>query len=145
MASNRVVGSAWISTAWRTSRDMAYLSHILNTLSSIFKPELHLQAMLEAVASPRRRAILRLVWDRELAAGDIAARFADISWPAVSQNLRVLRDTGLLSQRKVGHFRLYQANHDAVGPLEPFLRALWAADLEQLRDIVERDQRGRSE
>jgi len=97
--------------------------------------------MLDAVASPRRRAILRLVWDRELAAGDIAAQFADISWPAVSQNLRVLCDAGLVSQRKAGHFRFYQANHAAVGPLEPFLRAMWAADLDELRDIVERDQR----
>jgi DNA-binding transcriptional ArsR family regulator len=104
-----------------------------------------LQATLDAVASPRRRAILRLVWDRELSAGDIAAQFADISWPAVSQNLRVLCDAGLLSQRKAGHFRLYQANHDGVGPLEPFLRAMWAADLEQLREVVERDQRERSQ
>jgi DNA-binding transcriptional ArsR family regulator len=103
-----------------------------------------MQAMLDAVASPRRRAILRLVWDRELAAGDIAAQIADISWPAVSQNLRVLCDAGLLSQRKAGHFRLYQANHDAVGSLEPFLRAMWADDLDQLRDVVERDQRERA-
>src|SRR4029453_14748462 len=100
--------------------------------------------MLDAVASPRRRAILRLVWERELAAGDIAAQFADISWPAVSQNLRVLCDAGLLSQRKVGHFRLYQANRGGVRPLEPFLRAMWAADLDRLRDVVERDQRERT-
>ena len=103
-----------------------------------------MQAVLEAVASPRRRAILRLVWDRELAAGDIAAQFGDISWPAVSQNLRVLCDAGLLSQRRAGHFRLYQTNHDAIGPLEPLLRAMWATDLAQLRDVVERDQRERS-
>jgi DNA-binding transcriptional ArsR family regulator len=101
-----------------------------------------LQAALDAVTSPRRRAILRLVWDRELAAGDIAAHF-DISWPAISQNLRVLCTAGLLTQRKAGHFRLYQANHAALGPLEPFLRAMWAADLEQLRQVVERDQRER--
>jgi DNA-binding transcriptional ArsR family regulator len=97
--------------------------------------------MLDAVASPRRRAILRLVWDRELAAGDIAAHLADISWPAVSQNLRVLCDAGVLNQRKAGHFRLYRANHAALGPLEPFLRAMWAADLDQLREVVDRDQR----
>ena len=104
-----------------------------------------MQALLDAVASPRRRAILRLVWDRELAAGDIAAHLADISWPAVSQNLRVLCDAGLVSQRKVGHFRLYQANHAALGPLEPFLRAMWAADLDRLREVVEHDQRERVE
>jgi DNA-binding transcriptional ArsR family regulator len=120
---------------------MSYLSYVLNFCQVAFKLELQLQALLEAVASPRRRAILRLVWDRELAAGDIAAQFADITWPAVSQNLRLLCDAGLLSQRRAGHFRLYQANHAAVGPLEPFLRAMWAADLDQLRDVVERDQR----
>jgi DNA-binding transcriptional ArsR family regulator len=101
------------------------------------------QASLDAVASPRRRAILRLVWDRELSAGDIAAQF-DVSWPATSQNLRVLCDAGLLTQRKAGHHRLYQANRDAVGPLEPLLRAMWTADLDQLRHLVERDQRERS-
>ena len=104
-----------------------------------------MQALLDAVASPRRRAILHLVWDRELAAGDIAAHLSDISWPAVSQNLRVLCDAGLLTQRKSGHFRLYQANHDAVGPLEPFLRAMWAADLDRLREVIESDQRERAE
>jgi DNA-binding transcriptional ArsR family regulator len=104
-----------------------------------------LQALLDAVASPRRRAILRLVWDRERAAGDIAAQFADISWPAVSQNLRVLCDAGLLSQRKAGHFRFYQADHEAIGPLEPFLRAMWTADLDQLREVVERDHREHAE
>jgi DNA-binding transcriptional ArsR family regulator len=102
-----------------------------------------LQATLDAVASPRRRAILRLVWDRELPAGTIAAHF-DISWPAISQNLRVLRDAGLLTQRKAGHHRLYQVNRDAVGPLEPLLRAMWAADLDQLRQVVEHDQRERT-
>ena len=104
-----------------------------------------MQALLDAVASPRRRAILHLVWDRELAAGDIAAHLSDISWPAVSQNLRVLCDAGLLTQRKSGHFLLYQANHDAVGPLEPFLRAMWAADLDRLREVIESDQRERAE
>ena len=61
-----------------------------------------MQASLDAVASPRRRAILRLVWERELSAGEIAAQF-DVSWPATSQNLRVLCDAGLLTQRKAGH------------------------------------------
>jgi DNA-binding transcriptional ArsR family regulator len=101
-----------------------------------------LQATLDAVASPRRRAILRLVWERELSAGAIAAQF-DISWPAISQNLRVLCDAGLLSQRKAGHHRLYQAKRDALGALEPFLLAMWASDLDQLRQVVEDDQRRR--
>ncbi len=99
-----------------------------------------MQATLDAVASPRRRAILRLVWDQELAAGQIAAHF-DVSWPAISQNLNVLHDAGLITRRHDGHYRLYQANHAAVGPLEPFLRAMWATDLDQLRTLAEQDER----
>jgi DNA-binding transcriptional ArsR family regulator len=100
-----------------------------------------MQATLDAVASPRRRAILRLVWDQELAAGQIAAHF-DVSWPAISQNLNVLRDAGLVTRRQAGHYRLYQANHAALGPIEPFLRAMWASDLDELRSLVEQDARG---
>jgi DNA-binding transcriptional ArsR family regulator len=103
-----------------------------------------MQATLDAVASPRRRAILRLVWDQELAAGQIAAHF-DVSWPAISQNLNVLHEAGLVTRRHDGHFRLYQANHAALGPIEPFLRAMWAADLDQLRTLVEEDARGASQ
>ena|SRR6266851_5190533 len=99
-----------------------------------------MQTTLNAVASPRRRAILRLVWDRELAAGQIAAHF-DISWPAISQNLNVLRAAGLVTRRQAGHQRLYQANRSALGPLEPFLRAMWATDLDQLRVLAEQDAR----
>src|SRR5216683_5043865 len=97
-----------------------------------------MQATLTAVTSPRRRAILRLVWDRELSAGQIAAHF-DISWPAISQNLNVLCDAGLVTRRRAGHNRLYQANHAALGSIEPFLRAMWASDLDQLRSLAQED------
>ena len=70
----------------------------------------------------------------------IAAHF-DISWPAISQNLNVLHDAGLITRRHDGHFRLYQANHAALGPIEPFLRAMWAADLDELRMLAEQDAR----
>jgi len=103
-----------------------------------------MQSTLNAVASPRRRAILHLVWDRELSAGQIAAHF-DISWPAISQNLNVLRTAGLVSRRQAGHQRLYKANHAALGPLEPFLRAMWATDLDQLRVLAEQDARDASQ
>jgi DNA-binding transcriptional ArsR family regulator len=98
------------------------------------------QAILDAVSSPRRREILRLVWDRELPAGEIATHF-DVSWPAISQNLKVLCAAGLVTRRHAGHHRLYQANRAALEPIEPFLRAMWAVDLDQLRSIVERDAR----
>ena len=99
-----------------------------------------MQTTLNAVASPRRRAILHLVWDRELSAGEIAAHF-DVSWPAISQNLNVLRQAGLVTRRQAGHQRLYQAKLAALGPLEPFLRAMWATDLDQLRVLAEQDAR----
>ena len=54
---------------------------------------------LTALANPRRREIVRLVWDRERSAGEIAASF-DVSWPAISQNLRILKETGLLTERR---------------------------------------------
>jgi len=92
---------------------------------------------LKAISNPRRREILRLVWDRELSAGQIAARF-DVSWPAVSQNLNVLRRAGLLSERREGARRLYRTHREALGPLEVVLRDMWEQDLDRLKDVVER-------
>ena len=96
-----------------------------------------MQALLKAISNPRRREILRLVWDRELSAGQIAARF-DVSWPAVSQNLNVLRRAGLLSERRDGARRLYRADREALGPLEVVLRDMWEQDLDRLKDAIER-------
>jgi DNA-binding transcriptional ArsR family regulator len=99
-----------------------------------------MQATLQAVSSLRRRAILRLVWDRELSAGEIAANF-DVTWPAVSQNLRVLRDAGLVTERRVGNRRLYRADRKALRPLRSLLREMWQTDLGRLRDLAEEEQR----
>jgi len=94
------------------------------------------QAHLKAISNPRRREILRLVWDRELSAGQIAARF-DVSWPAVSQNLNVLRRAGLLFERRDGARRLYRADRDALGALEVVLRDMWEQDIDRLKDAIE--------
>lgn len=96
-----------------------------------------MEAHLKAISNPRRREILRLVWDRELSAGQIAARF-DVSWPAVSQNLNVLRRAGLLSERRDGARRLYRADREALGSLEVVLRDMWEQDLDRLKDAIER-------
>jgi DNA-binding transcriptional ArsR family regulator len=93
---------------------------------------------LRVVAEPRRRAILRLVWDRELAAGDIAARF-DVSFPAVSQHLGVLRDAGFVSVRRDGRTRLYRADRRALGPLRPMLERIWNERLDQLVGLIEEE------
>jgi len=64
-------------------------------------PQLAVRDPLLALSSPRRREILRLVWTDERSAGDIAGAF-EVTWPAISQNLRVLKDAGLIKERRVG-------------------------------------------
>lgn len=94
--------------------------------------------MLDAISSPRRREILRLVWERELPAGDIAARF-DVSWPAVSQNLAVLRKAGLVTERRDANRRYYRATVRRWGSLASVLEEMWSRDLSRLRDVVAED------
>lgn len=91
---------------------------------------------LQVIAEPRRRAILQLVWRRELAAGDIAAHF-DVSFPAVSQHLGVLRDAGFVSVRREGRTRLYAADRTALGPLRPVLEKMWSEKLDRLVALIE--------
>jgi DNA-binding transcriptional ArsR family regulator/uncharacterized protein YndB with AHSA1/START domain len=79
------------------------------------------QGLLDALASPVRREILWLVWDRELAAGDIVGRF-DLGAPTISGHLKVLRDAGLVMVRTDGTFRRYRAAQDRVAGLRRFLR-----------------------
>src|SRR2546423_14761818 len=75
-----------------------------------------LEAAMEAIANPRRRQILRLVWGAERSAGEIASTVRDVSWPAVSQNLRGLKASGLITERRQGTHRYYKADRRAPGP-----------------------------
>ena len=93
---------------------------------------------IQVIAEPRRRTILRLVWDEELAAGDIAKRF-DITFGAVSQHLGVLRDAGFVRVRKDGNKRLYTVDKDRLGPLRGVLENMWADTLDQLAETIEAD------
>ena len=102
-----------------------------------------IEAAMNAIANPRRRQILRLVWDAERSAGEIAATIGDISWPAVSQNLRLLKDSGLITERRQGTHRYYRADRRALGPLEAVLRQMWTRDLGRLRDLAEQEARSR--
>ena len=95
-----------------------------------------MEAGLRAIASPRRREILRLVWDEERSSGEIASHF-DISWPAISQNLRVLEDAGLLKTRRHGKSRLYRADRAHLGPLKSVLLKMWESDLDRLAALAE--------
>jgi DNA-binding transcriptional ArsR family regulator len=94
-------------------------------------------AALKALAEPRRRAILKLVWSQELPATAIAQRFPDVSRPAVSQHLRVLRDADLLVERRDGTRRLYLANTQTIDDLRTFLEEYWTSGLDRLRDVAE--------
>ncbi len=95
---------------------------------------------VQAIAEPRRRRILQLIWDEELAAGDIAARF-EVSFGAVSQHLKVLRDAGLVLLRKDGTKRYYRANRDGMGALAEYLESMWTANLDALAAMAERAER----
>jgi len=102
---------------------------------------------LRALAEPHRRAILRLVAHDEVAAGDIAAAF-DVNRTTISQHLTVLKNAGLLGERRDGTRRLYRARPEALEGLRSFLDEMWASSLDVARRIVEAergiDDRGRS-
>ena len=97
-------------------------------------------AVLTAVASPRRREILRLVWTRERAAGDIHAAMPDVSFGAVSLQLRALTEAGLLECRRDHRHRYYQANREALGPVGAELERMWDDALWQLKLRAELEQ-----
>jgi DNA-binding transcriptional ArsR family regulator len=99
-----------------------------------------MQAALEAIAEPRRRAILRLVRDEELPAGEIASQF-EVTRPAISQHLRVLRGAGLVTERRDGTRRLYRARPEALAELRSFLEEFWDASLERLKAEVELEEK----
>ncbi|TVT13254.1 helix-turn-helix transcriptional regulator [Amycolatopsis acidiphila] len=94
---------------------------------------------LRALAEPRRRAILRLVAADELAAGEIAESF-DVSRTAVSQHLTVLKNAGLLAERRDGTRRLYRARPEGLAGLRQFLDDMWASSLDTARRIVEAER-----
>jgi DNA-binding transcriptional ArsR family regulator len=94
---------------------------------------------LRAIAEPRRRAILKLVAHDELAAGQIAEAF-DVTRTAVSQHLTVLKNAGLLTERREGTRRLYRARAEGLAALREFLDDLWAGSLDAVRAIAEAER-----
>jgi DNA-binding transcriptional ArsR family regulator len=96
-------------------------------------------ALLRALAAPRRRAILRLVADRERSAGEIAAEF-EVSRTAISQHLTVLKDSGLLIERRDGTRRLYRSRREALGQLRVALDDIWGSALSTAKALVEADR-----
>jgi DNA-binding transcriptional ArsR family regulator len=98
-------------------------------------------AVFEALAAPRRREILRLVWDRERSAGDIHRALPDISFGAVSQHLGVLEAAGLVARREEGRFRLYAARRKELGHLGKWLETMWDEALPELKRHAESEEK----
>ncbi len=96
-----------------------------------------------AIAEPRRRQILAMVREHELSAGEIAAGF-DVSRPAVSQHLTVLRGAGLLTERRQGTSRYYRARPEGLAGLRDFMDGFWTDRLERLRLAAELEQQRRN-
>jgi DNA-binding transcriptional ArsR family regulator len=94
------------------------------------------------VLEPRRREILRLVWDRERTAGEIAGHI-DRSFGAVSQHLAILRNAGFVTVRRDGNRRYYRADQEGLGDLRAVLEAMWASTLDRLAETIEADRGGR--
>jgi DNA-binding transcriptional ArsR family regulator len=101
-----------------------------------------MEAAAHAIAAPRRREILRLVHGRERSAGEIASHF-DVTRPAISQHLRVLREAELVVERRDGARRLYRARPEGLAELRAFVEGFWDDGLPLLKAAAEREQRRR--
>jgi len=99
-------------------------------------------ATIQAMGDPTRFAILHLVRTRELAAGEIARKF-DVTRPAISQHLRILRRAGLLTERREGTKRLYSLRPEGVDQLRSFIEEFWDVRLLRLKRAAEAAERRR--
>lgn len=99
--------------------------------------------LVRAISEPRRREILRLVRDTEQTAGQIAAHFT-VTRPAISQHLRVLKDAGLITERRDGTRRLYRVRAVGLAALRAELEWMWDEQLSMLKVLAEEEQDRRS-
>jgi DNA-binding transcriptional ArsR family regulator len=96
--------------------------------------------IFEAVAQPKRREILRLLAGGELSAGEIASHF-EVTQPAISQHLKVLKDTGLVNERREGTKRVLSVRPEGLRELDAFLAEILPSSLERLKVAAEREER----
>jgi DNA-binding transcriptional ArsR family regulator len=95
---------------------------------------------LAAIASPRRREILRLIWRDERAAGDIHAAMPDVTFGAISLQLKALVAAGLVECRPEQKFRYYRANREALGSIAESLEHMWGDALWKLKLAAELEE-----
>jgi DNA-binding transcriptional ArsR family regulator len=98
-----------------------------------------MEAVLRAIADPRRREIIRLVRFDERSAGDIASHF-DVSRPAISQHLTILREAGLVTERRDGNRRLYRARPEALADVRAYIEEFWTDHLGRLMASAEAEE-----
>lgn len=96
--------------------------------------------VLAAIANPRRQEILRLTWRQEQSAGAIHRAMPDVTFGAVSLQLRALVEAGLLESRAEGQFRYYRARPENAGPLRDTLEQMWSQSLWRLKLAAELEQ-----
>jgi DNA-binding transcriptional ArsR family regulator len=89
-----------------------------------------------ALGDPTRRAIFESLADRPRAVGELASELP-VSRPAVSQHLKVLKDAGLVVDRRAGNRRIYQLDPDGVGALRAQLDRFWSRALAAYKAAVE--------
>ena len=99
-----------------------------------------MDAALRAIAEPRRREILRLIQDEELPAGEIASHF-EVTRPAISQHLSLLKAAGLVVERREGTRRLYRARPEGLEEVRSYLEGFWEGRLRLLKDAAEAEER----
>ena len=96
--------------------------------------------VFEAIAQPKRREILRLLAAGELSAGEIASRFA-VTQPAISQHLKILKEAGLISERRDAQRRLFSVRPEGLAELHGFLSEVLPGSLERLKQAAEEEER----
>lgn len=96
-----------------------------------------MQEVIKAIAEPTRFKILQAIQTEELPAGVIAKKFPRISRPAVSQHIRILKDAGLISERRVGAQRLYLLQPEGFSDLKPIMELFWDSRLLRMRRSAE--------
>ena len=96
--------------------------------------------VFEAMAQPKRREILRLLSGRELSAGEIASRFS-VTQPAISQHLKVLKEVGLVSERREGTKRMLRVRAEGLAELHDFLAEVLPSGLARLKEVAEKEER----
>ena len=96
---------------------------------------------IQAISDPTRFSILTLLKDQELPAGEIAQNFENITRPAVSQHLRVLKKQRLLKERREGTKRYYRIDAGGFQDIQKFLEDFWNPRLQKLKTLAEQEER----